>query len=270
MIHFPCSKWDDTKTPIVEKGLIWSYAEEIVRDYKPSLLREPQKINAYHFLESYLGVTIDYQDIFYAEGESYIAGATAFNDEPLRVFDKDGFCVRTIEVKANTIILDNQIMREGKEALALFTALHEAGHYTMHREAYWRSSERTSETKPGDHGSGIACCTRNAICGQTLPAKRLTPREWREKQANAFAAFAAMPRQTFKPYAQELIRKVGIRRGPFVISSNASWEEWEAHDQICRTLASTYGTSFMATKYHLWELKLIMSQLEFEHIFYQR
>ena len=107
MIPFHCSNRDRTRTPLVHNEEIWDYAEALVRDYKPSLLTEPTPINVIHFLESYLGATVEYQDIYYGENEVPIAGATVFNDDCIRVFDRESQCTRIIEVSAGTIIIDN-------------------------------------------------------------------------------------------------------------------------------------------------------------------
>ena len=81
MIEFGCNRYHKgDMTPIVTDLAIQDYAEAVLEDYKPKLLKTPGKINALHFLESYLGVTVDYKDIYYKEGESPIAGATVFND----------------------------------------------------------------------------------------------------------------------------------------------------------------------------------------------
>ncbi|WDC83377.1 hypothetical protein PL321_11510 [Caloramator sp. mosi_1] len=106
----------------------------ILKDYKPNLLNEPSTINYMHFLESYLGANLEFQYIYYEENEKPKLGATAFDKGKLKIFDKENLCTRDIIVKENTIILDISIMEKGKEPLALFTALHEAGHFWMHKK----------------------------------------------------------------------------------------------------------------------------------------
>jgi hypothetical protein len=64
-------------------------------DYKPKLLKEPGKVNWQHFLESYCGVNLCFYDIFNEDPERPILGATAFNDEDLRVFDREHMRIDT-------------------------------------------------------------------------------------------------------------------------------------------------------------------------------
>ncbi|MCI6359678.1 MAG: hypothetical protein MR778_06925 [Clostridiales bacterium] len=134
MIDFSCRCYHKDRTPIVKDLYIQEYAEAIVRDYRPELLVTPGKIDAFHFLESYLGVTVEFQDIFYPEGNVPVAGATIFNDEAIMVFDRSGMKVSSIDIPAGTVLIDNATMKS--ESFALFTALHEGGHYCMHQGVY--------------------------------------------------------------------------------------------------------------------------------------
>lgn len=131
MIPFQCRLRDKTHTPIIRNEEIWDYAEALVADYKPELLREPTPINVPHFLESYLGATLDYKDIYFEKGESPIAGATVFNDDRIKVFNREGQCIDVIEVTAGTIIIDNATVQSGNKGYEAFTGLHEGGHLSL-------------------------------------------------------------------------------------------------------------------------------------------
>ena len=254
MLEFRCRKLDESLTPIISNEEIRDYAEALVRDYRPSLLKEPGKINPFHFIESYLGAGVDYQDIYYEEGAPAIAGATVFHDEKIPVFDRDNQCVKAIPVRANTIILDNATVAEGKDGFALFTALHEAGHLCMHQAAYGKR-----ETGSGN----ILCCRKMNIgrydCGSGLTDSYL----FREHQANEFAAFLAMPRRTFVPYARELIKEAGFDDGVF-LHDDKSWESDYALDTVIGTLRNTFGTSYTAVRIHLRKLGLLKRPFESE------
>lgn len=79
MIKFRWSKVDKKdNTPILKDTEIDDLAEMLLEDYKPQLLKEPTPINYLHFLESYLGATIEFMDIYY--DKKPIWGATSFND----------------------------------------------------------------------------------------------------------------------------------------------------------------------------------------------
>ena len=238
MIEFHCTKRDKTRTPILYNTEIWEYAEAVVGDYKPRLLKEPGKVNAIYFLESYLGASVDYQDIYYKDGESPIAGATIFNDDVILVFDREGMCVNTIPVSANTIILDNATVEDGKEGFANFTALHEGGHFSMHPAVYKRNELQLCIFEEPKQGRNVVCCRKSSIERRYLSGRqKLTSGENREHQANVYAAFVAMPRQTFIPCATELIKDVGFREGIYIYDDKGGWEYPYYLDQICGKLA---------------------------------
>lgn len=265
MIPFKCSKRDKTRTPILYNEDIWEYAEALIGDYKPSLLKEPAPLNVEHFLESYLGATIDYQDIFFAKGEDPIAGATVFNDDHIRVFDREGMCTRVIKVAAGTIIIDNSTVAAGNKGFEAFTGLHEGGHFTMHQEVYRHNPSQISFFEAPKDGSNLVCCRKSTMFGKSRwSARQLTPEQNREHQANTFAAFAAMPRQTFVPLAQSLICGAGFRNGVFVYDDK-HWESDYALEQICNELVRAFGTSFTAVKIHLKELGLLLNVYQFEN-----
>ena len=264
MIEFRCKLRDKTRTPIVRNEVVREYAESLVGDYKPNLLKEPGKVNGIHFIENYLGASVDYQDIYYNEGESPIAGATVFNDDRILVFDREGLCVNTITVKANTIILDNATVEEGKDGFANFTALHEGGHFCIHPEVYQHNANQISLFAPVADGSNVVCCRKSTLEGAGGNFNRnLTPEQNREHQANVFAAYAAMPRQTFIPYAKELIRDAGFENGVFIYDDK-DWESDYALEKIVNTLRETYGVSFTAAKIHLKELELLLTKYQWE------
>lgn len=78
MIPFRCSRRDKTNTPVLHNEDVWEYAEAPVADYKPSLLKEPTPINVVHFLESYLGATVEYQGIYFAKNKTHPKGWVLF------------------------------------------------------------------------------------------------------------------------------------------------------------------------------------------------
>jgi hypothetical protein len=137
MIEFKWSKVDkkNNNTPIIKDVEIDELAEMLLKDYKPQLLKEPTPINHLHFLESYLGANIEFMDIYYEKKP--IWGATAFNDEEyLKVFDRENCRTGYRELRSRTIVIDNYVMKEGKEGLGLFTGLHEGGHLWLHPGVY--------------------------------------------------------------------------------------------------------------------------------------
>ena len=55
MIRFTPKRRSEDMTPIVRDVDLARYAEDILREYRPELLREPDRLDPYHFAEHYLG-----------------------------------------------------------------------------------------------------------------------------------------------------------------------------------------------------------------------
>ena len=144
----------NNNTPILFDREIDDFAHEVLADYKPGLLRKPSAIRFEHFLESYLGATLLYEDIYHDDPERPIFGATAFRDSTLKVFDRENKCVKKIGVSANTVIIDNFVMQRGKEGLATFTGLHEGGHILIHSDGTIASHEVKTLTSRRTKKSG--------------------------------------------------------------------------------------------------------------------
>ncbi|MEF9970172.1 MAG: ImmA/IrrE family metallo-endopeptidase [Ruthenibacterium sp.] len=252
MIQFHCEHSNPkNKTPIIKDIEIEGWAENLLADYKPRLLEAPAKINAFHFLESYLGANLEYQDIYYGEDESPIVGATAFNEEYLPVFDRDAQRVMSKKLHANTVVLDNSIMKNGKEGFALFTALHEGGHLFMHPAVYHRDVEQLNLFEMYGELPPVVCCRRNVIEGHTSrpDVGQWTDEDFREHQANVFACAIAMPKRTFFPYAQNLIVKSGYPAG-MIVAGNRACENIDIR-RITTQISRTYGVSKSAALVNL-------------------
>lgn len=207
MIRFSCKRFHRLDhTPIIRDVEIERQTEALLRDYKPELLEYPMAINPDHFAESYLGLTLDYQRIFSLENN--VVGATVFNDDVLFVEDEeDG--LKPIRVHANTIVIHEEIAQQKKFHTFLnFTILHECGHAWMHESVYRRNDSMASFH--GEQGTqvGKVQCLRCTMGGATK--KLVTEEDFREHQANTFAAAMAMPLATFVPYAQWLLKKYGF------------------------------------------------------------
>lgn len=269
MIDFHCSSCKKDGTPVVSDQTVQEYAEAVLEDYKPKLLKEPGKINEIHFLESYLGATVDYQDIYYEEDATPIAGATVFNDDKVLVFDKENMCIHPIEVSAGTILIDNDTMKDGKEGFAKFTHLHEGGHFLIHPAVYRKTDNQLSLFDFGigqPQKSHVVTCRRSSISGQGEKRARLvTEEDFREHQANTFAAALAMPRPTFIPCAQEMIRKAGYADGIW-IEDELDWQDILGLSCMVERLADIFGVSRSAATVQLKRQHLLMTAKEYQQL----
>ncbi|MCL2775616.1 MAG: ImmA/IrrE family metallo-endopeptidase [Oscillospiraceae bacterium] len=240
MIRIKITRIDEQNdnTPILYNREIDEYAHVVLKDYKPQLLREPGAINFEHFLESYLGVTLIFRDIYYEDPERPIFAVTAFRDGTLKVFDRKNNRIANIIVRANTVILDNIVMEPGREGLALFTGLHEGGHILIHSGVY------------DTFRVGQVCCRRENVENNGGKWQQRTAVEWREHQADYFAAALAMPNATFMPFVNHFLRENGIWKNCIVLGYDEDMDIF-AQELLPERISEVYGVSKRAASIKL-------------------
>jgi hypothetical protein len=258
MIRLCADRFDKYGIPILSDRDIRNYAYYVLNDYRPELLNEPGKIDYEEFLEDYVGVKLEYQDIYYDYAYYPILGATAFGNAKLAVFDRENLCVKNIEVEANSVILDHCVAAPGKEGLALFTAVHEAGHALMHTPAFHPG--RPHQQKIPLHGIAvpILCCQRYCIETFSLNRERKVGAAWREHQADYFAASLLMPNKTFKPFVQSVMRSYGYDEKVIVLERGMSESKMLAESILPAAISNTYGVSRTAARVKLRKEGLVL------------
>lgn len=260
MIEF---KWDkiDKKSnnPIIKDAEIDELAEMLLQDYKPQLIKEPGQINYLHFLESYLGATVEFRDIYYDEGDKPIWGVTAFNDDDiLKTFDRDNMCTENIKLTSRTIVIDNSVMEKGKEGLALFTCLHEGGHLWMHPGVFIKCREQISLFDINEEKQ-VICCRRESIENFGNKKTLMTAEDFREHQASYFASAIAMPKSTFIPLAKEILKTAGINGGRIVTGIDYDLDLF-ADREFPQRISDVFGVSKQAASIRLKKLGLIIDK----------
>jgi len=250
MIKFQCNRFESKSgNPILSDAEIDVMAEDILRDYKPSLLEKPGQIDYLHFLEYYLGANIDYQYIYHAKDQNRILGATAFNSEFLKVFNRDDMKIDIIEVQPRTIILDNSLFDKGSKALALYTGLHEGGHLWMHPKAFCQNIGQINMFDEPQKSSVICCRTQN-IESNSVRRTLKTPEDWREHQADYFASAIAMPKSVFIKMVEQTLHYKGYRNN-YVVYGGSLLESWFADQALPRYLSDAFGVSRRAASIKL-------------------
>jgi len=215
MIRFSCSRTSEDNTPVLRDIDIARYAQSVLYDYRPEFFRymgygeedyyEPELLDPYDFAEKYLDAAVDVQDIYTDRPEDFIAGAAVFNLQRVKVFDKANMSTEEILVPPNTILLDTRTVHGGSKTFENFTLMHEAGHLLMHQAVYKKDPERIFYVQGTDPGPAdiSALCRRSSI-GRSK-GKLQTGEDFREHQANTFAACMLMPPALFIPYVQSIM-----------------------------------------------------------------
>lgn len=265
MISFRSHRVDhrNNNTPIISDKELDEYAEAVLGDYKPKLLSEAGKIRFEHFLESYLGVNLEFHDIFNEDPQRPIFGATAFNDAYLKIFNREHKCVSKLRVTPNTVIIDNYVMKPGREGLALFTGMHEGGHLLLHPDVYITNSPDQISLLETNQPAPVVCCRQENIESYELHKRIRTPEEWREHQADYFAAAITMPLKTFVPLVWRLLKENNVYKRPIVVGKNDD-NDFIALDLLPETISDIYGVSKKAAFIKLRKCGFVIDKRGYE------
>ncbi|MDR1703669.1 MAG: hypothetical protein LBS19_03150 [Clostridiales bacterium] len=238
---------EDGRTPIMFDRDIDEFAHKMLKDYRPELLIEPGIIDYEHFLERYLGASVQYHDIYNDDPERPILALTAFTDGEIDVFDEENECVSTVYVPARTVVLDNSIAESGIVGVDLFSGLHEGGHLVYHWHVFLDEDgipyNRTSDT------ASVIVCRRESI-ESFGHGKERTAAVWREHQADYFAAAIAMPNSSFKPFVNNLLHENRFYKGSIQIGLDQDLDIL-ADDLLPEYISETYGVSKRAARIKL-------------------
>ncbi len=244
-------------TPIIRDVEIEELVEELIRDYKPELLERPMAVNPEHFAEAYLGLSIDYQRIF--SPDDNVVGAMVFNDECIPVYGENGE-IHLIRVPANTMLIHEDTATDDKfRKFMRFTMLHECGHAWMHGNVYRRNADQLLLFKGWDNTPQLVKCFRSSLMDCQRPL--VTEEDFREHQANVFAAAMAMPKATFIPYVKQLLDEYGLNGKVSDQYAGGSLLFYEIYNAFLTKLAETYDVSCQAAEIKLRKLGLIDSEM---------
>ena len=266
MIEFTCNWRHRDGTPIVKDAAIEYYAEQVLADFQPQLLKEPGRIDELRFIEDYLGAAIFYPMIVGESSEYYLAGATLFNGARIMVYDEDDERIVPVDFSPNTILINKPTL--DNEGFSLFTHLHETGHYCMHRRVYQKSLYEQSLELFSDQiaaREGVFCRANDML---HLDRRLITQEDFREHQANVFAASLAMPRKMFQETVREYVRKEGMGDGPDDVVVLHGWRAYGGYnyplEKMLKTIAGIFGVSKTAVRIQMKSRGLLMSDREYE------
>ncbi|GHV32070.1 hypothetical protein FACS18949_01970 [Clostridia bacterium] len=251
--------------PVLYDREIDEYAHRVLMDYNPELLREPGTIDFTHFLETYVGARLMYEDIYYEDGDTPTLALSTFESGNVRVFDEDDESVRRVFVRSRSVVLDNALTKPGKESLALFTGLHEAGHLLIHWNAMtgedYDEDGGADEIEDDEYESdAIVCCRRENIESFGSGKPQRAPEDWLEHHADYFAAAIAMPNNTFIPFVKRIMRENGYFKGAITVGADDDLDIL-ADDIIPDAIREVFGVSKRAARIKLRKTQLVLRRL---------
>ena len=185
--------------PILSKIEIDNIAERCLMEFCPQTLETPQPIDEDRFITDYLGLT---QDFKYLSHCGVYLGMIVFEDnKKIVIYDEFTKRAEYITAKQGTIIIDSSLLEDGQEGRYRFTAMHEAGHWILHRRKFMRDINQMVIIFDMQN-TNIQCRT------VSIEVKYNSESRWNDEstmewQANYFAGAILMPKSMVKKHCED-------------------------------------------------------------------
>ncbi len=243
--------------PVLSKKEIDDYAEVLLHDFKPELLRNPGPTPVENFIEIYLDLTVDYKKL---STDGNTLGMIAFNSGYVEVFDEENN-KEMIEVEAGTVFIDSDLIDDTyQQGRCRFTFAHEPGHWLFHRHMYSTAKNQMSlfEVEPGAQKVCHKCLKKHV----GYISKRdyfSTDEDWQEWQADYFASSLLMPKKTFKLVTEDCLSKLCLSVND--LHNKSVTELFFPVRQMIVTLSQIFDVSNQAAALRLYKLGYISNEL---------
>lgn len=219
--------------------------ENLVGDFMPDALENPQEIDIDSFAQNYLGMDQDFQ---YLSHCGVYLGMTVFNDtDKVPVYDPQHECADYISAKAHTVIIDKTLLAENQEHRYRFTMGHEASHEFLHKEYFaYDPDQMTIFDYIGETPVSMVQCRIDTKKMDTKNLEIWTDRDWMEWQANALSSAILMPVSMVRKVAESVKTTKAVFRN-YVIAARVS---------------NVFNVSFEAASYRLKQLGYIPQDVQ--------
>lgn len=237
--------------PILKNEEIDSCAEVLINKFKPDLLTTPAATPVESFIESFLGLQIDYQNL---SQDKSILGIITFNDGIVDVYDEANN-KKQIKAKRGTILIDNTLTDSTQNGRCRFTLGHEPGHWIFHKHLY-PNKKNIDQSKLGNLpvASCFKCLKRN-VGHMNNTAGLQSPDDWKEWQADYFASALLMPKQSVNILMEQYLKDVSLSKDEF-LNTNI-YDIYLEANYVITSLAQVFDVSFMAAEVRLYKLGYI-------------
>lgn len=129
--QFRCRK---NGVPILSHDEIDTDVEMFIRDFKPELLKKPGETDIEGFVEFYLGLTPEYNNLTHC---GLILGRMVFNDNnKIPIYDPEAKKAEYIFARRGTVMIDNTLLED--EHRFRSTMGHEAGHWIYQQSYFYK------------------------------------------------------------------------------------------------------------------------------------
>ncbi|OCA97846.1 ImmA/IrrE family metallo-endopeptidase [Clostridium beijerinckii] len=245
-MYKPTFRTKPNGVPILSKNEIDIIAERCLMEFCPEALVAPKPIDEDRFLTEYLGLTQDFQYLTHC---GLYLGMIVFEDSnKIPIFDECTNRAEYISVKKGTVIIDNTLLEENQEHRYRFTAIHEGGHWVLHRLKYCKKT--TKITNNNFCGTSSFKCRANNIDFKYKPLELWNDDDTMEWQANYFSSAILMPRSIM----------VKLCKDKRVIDELTCQSYWNLHlynKLLIKKISEIFNVSKKAAEVRLNNLNLI-------------
>lgn len=191
--QFRCRK---NGVPILSHDEIDTDVEMFIRDFKPELLKKPGETDIEGFVEFYLGLTPEYNNLTHC---GLILGRMVFNDNnKIPIYDLETKKAEYIFARRGTVMIDNTLLEN--EHRFRSTMGHEAGHW-IYQQSYFYKDPFQMNLFSNMENTSTACRRFDIEGGECNEGGRkslVSDHDWLEHQAKYFSAAILMPRAAMK------------------------------------------------------------------------
>ena len=248
-----------SQVPYITYDALEDYAERIIKDFSPALIKYPGVLDVEEFLEYYLKLTVIYRKICFNRN---VLGITAFNDGLIDVIDNVTELPEELYVTSGTVIIDPSLTLKKNEARGRFTMVHEGGgHWLLHRKAF-----------ATDNPFGVAGIYKNQYLAAkegrgdyTRSTQERNDIERMERQADFLAASILMPRPALRIAFREYFRYYN-EKPRRIVRGKSEMDDLFA-EQLPEYIAKTFSVSKKAALIRMEKLTAIVSNRNWGYAF---
>ena len=232
---WPSFRMNRRGIPLLSRPAVDEIALRYIREFCPDVCNAPAPVPVEAFLESYLGLNLEYR---YLSNDGRYLGMTVFTDCVVPVWDPVRKTAEPCPVSAGTVLADNSLLEEeGALPRYRFTLAHEAGHFLLHRTAF--------RMLDGNREGSLMICPADPSRSES-GQNSWTDFDWLEWQSDTFASCFLLP----EPAVRKAVSDWCLKRG--------NWGE-----SLGMYLSNVFNVSLQATRIRLKDLGIPDEQTPF-------
>ena len=241
----------NSSVTFISKKSLETAAFNILNKFNPKLNAHPNAVPIEEILENQFGLIMEYKTL--SEKENDILGLITFSPGLLKVYDRDASQYSTINVAANTVIIDDRLLEAPySEPRYRFTCAHEGAHWFLHKHLFaYDSNQGSLFDIESVQSKTIKCLGRN-IEKKWYFSNRMSDEDRLEWQADYLASALLMPEKAFRKYFGEIASEYKLSAH----SINSKLPN-NIVASIIEILATKFQVSKQATRIRMYGLELV-------------